>query len=141
MMSTTIITTDFVSHQNAIKQVRENVFIKEQNVPPALEWDGEDNDALHLLALDNDDVIGTARMLNDGHIGRMAVLPEHRQQGVGSMLLTTLIELAKARKLKRVFLSAQVAAIPFYKNHQFVVTSDEYMDAGIPHKDMERDLT
>lgn len=132
-----IITTTFNEHEQDIRFIRETVFIKEQSVPPELEWDEHDATALHLLAYQDKQPVATARMLDDGHIGRLSVLAEYRKTGIGSRMLTTLIELARDRELSRIFLSAQVSAIPFYLRHGLIVISDEYLDAGIPHKDME----
>ena len=124
-----------------IKAVREQVFIQEQHVPEELEWDEHDAKAIHVVALDtNDQVIGTARLLNDGHIGRMAVLAAWRNNGIGSAMLEKLLLLAQQRKLSKVFLHAQTAAIGFYENHGFRTLGEEFMDAGIPHRYMEKDL-
>jgi len=125
-----------------IKTVREQVFIQEQHVPVALEWDGLDDAAIHVVAEDKHaQVIGTARLLEDGHIGRMAVLPKWRHQGVGSALLKELLLIAQQRQLSKVFLHAQTTAIGFYECHGFSVRGEEFMDAGIPHRYMERHLT
>lgn len=125
-----------------IKTVRETVFIQEQHVPEELEWDGLDEAASHVIALDSHgQIIGTARLLDNGHIGRMAVLPQWRHHGVGSAMLSALLRLARQKHLTRVFLHAQTTAIDFYTRHGFSVQGEEFMDAGIPHRHMERDLT
>ena len=124
-----------------IKAVREQVFIQEQHVPEELEWDEHDARAIHVVALDpNDQVIGTARLLDDGHIGRMAVLEAWRNNGIGSAMLEKLLLLAQQHELSKVFLHAQTAAIGFYENHGFRTLGEEFMDAGIPHRYMEKDL-
>ncbi len=117
--------------------IREQVFIKEQNVPPALEWDGLDQDAIHLLALSAEQQpIGTVRMLKDGHIGRMAVLSEWRNQGIGSQLLMHILDIAREHKLMQVFLAAQTTAIGFYARYGFSADDKVFMDAGIAHQNM-----
>ena len=124
-----------------IRRVREKVFIQEQHVPEALEWDGLDVEAIHVVALDNHaQVIGTARLLQDGHIGRMAVLPEWRHQGVGSAMLEQLLLIAQQRNLSKVFLHAQTTATGFYERQNFEALGEEFMDADIPHRYMERNL-
>ncbi len=120
--------------------IRETVFLREQGVPVDLEWDGLDEACVHVLARGGAQPIGTARLLADGHIGRMSVLPAWRGQGVGSAMLQRLIELARQRGLPRVMLDAQTHAIAFYERHGFIVTSDVFMDAGIPHRHMMREL-
>jgi len=124
-----------------IRDVREQVFVREQSVPNELEWDGEDQNAVHIIATArNGQVIGTGRLLPDGHIGRMAVLRDWRQQGVGSALLQALLQEAVSAGLSRVFLHAQTSAVDFYARHGFTRRGEEFMDAGIPHYYMERDL-
>lgn len=116
--------------------IRRRVFIEEQHVPEALEWDGLDSGAMHLLALIDGNPVGCARLLPGGRIGRMAVLPEWRRQGVGGAMLQALIAAARRQGLQQVTLSAQVHAIAFYQRHGFSICSDIYPDAGIPHQDM-----
>lgn len=121
---------------SALADIRRRVFIEEQSVPENLEWDGMDDDAVHVLALDATRAIGCARMLPGGRIGRMAVLPEWRGRGVGRAMLETLIALSREQGLAHVSLSAQTHAIPFYAKSGFKVRSEIYDDAGIPHRDM-----
>jgi len=124
-----------------IKTVREQVFIREQHVPEEMEWDEHDARAVHVVALDTDNqVIGTARLLPNGHIGRMAVIKAWRKKSVGSRMLEKLLLLAQQRNLSKVFLHAQTSAIGFYKQHGFRTLGEEFMDAGIPHRYMEKDL-
>jgi len=119
--------------------IRERVFVVEQGVPRELELDGLDAGADHVLAWGPDGhPAGCGRMLADGHIGRMAVLPAHRRRGVGGALLAALLERARERGLSRVFLHAQVTAAPFYESHGFASEGDVFLDAGIPHRYMFR---
>ena len=64
-----------------LSTIRRTVFIEEQQVPEELEWDGEDEAALHVLVHENGQPIACGRMLSDGHIGRMAVLKDYRGRG------------------------------------------------------------
>lgn len=121
----------------ALRYIRETVFMQEQNVPEELEWDGEDENAIHLLASDKEgNPIGCARILADGHIGRMAVLKEWRNRGVGQALLSHAIEAVQEMGCSQAFLDAQTYAIPFYEKAGFIASGDEFMDAGIPHRHM-----
>jgi len=130
--------------EQALRAVRTQVFIQEQKVPQALEWDGEDAQAVHALAsAANNLAIGTARLLLQAtlaHIGRMAVLPEWRGQGVGSALLDLMLAAAQARGANLVFLNAQTSAVGFYVRAGFVAEGAEFLDAGIPHLRMTRRL-
>jgi len=123
--------------QAALRQVRETVFVREQKVPLELEWDGLDDQCLHMLAEDRDgNPIGTGRLLPDGHIGRMAVLREWRRRGVGSALLRALMEEGRKQGFETMILAAQVQAMPFYEKAGFVAEGDVFDDAGIPHRNM-----
>ncbi|MGD8742862.1 MAG: GNAT family N-acetyltransferase [Granulosicoccaceae bacterium] len=130
---------DWLGDNAALRDLRTRVFINEQHVPEALEWDGEDETARHWLAEDaSQHALGTVRLLANGHIGRMAVIPEYRGQGIGSALLRAVLDAARAQGLDRVFLHAQTSAMEFYSRHGFRVCSEEFEDAGIPHRSMQR---
>jgi len=130
-----------VSWQTAEKELRalrEAVFINEQHVPEELEWDGRDAASAHVLAYDEQGrPIGTGRLLPDGHIGRMAVLPPWRHQGVGSALLQALIGIARRMHLPRLELDAQTQALGFYERQGFHAFGEVFMDAGILHQRMQ----
>ena len=133
--------TSWDENSEPLSSVRRKVFIEEQQVPEALEWDEFDPVSIHILVTDdNDTPVATGRIKTDGHIGRMAVLKEHRNQGVGTAILQQLINYAIQQDLKKVYLHAQVSALTFYEKQGFKVYSDEFMDAGIPHKSMQLDL-
>ena len=122
-----------------LTMIREKVFIEEQKVTPQLEWDGLDEEAIHFLVYKNEKAIGCARALvieNDMQLGRMAVLKEYRGEGIGSHLIEKAITTAKLNQLSLIDISAQCHAIDFYKKFGFKVTSDIYLDAEIPHRDM-----
>ena len=123
--------------ETALRAVRTAVFICEQQVPEELEWDEFDAVSEHVLALNNaGQPVGTARLLPDGNIGRMAVLKEWRGQGFGSALLTTLLQVLIRRRQFEAQLHAQTSAIPFYKKFGFQVMGEEFMEVGIPHVKM-----
>ena len=127
----------WTAEQSHMKQVRKTVFVQEQQVPLELEWDGKDAEALHMLALDeNQKPIGTVRLLPSGQIGRMAVLRPWRNQGVGQALLDGLLAQAAKGHYPRLFLNAQLTARPFYAKRGFIAEGDEFMEAGIPHQRM-----
>lgn len=119
---------------NDAKAVRHEVFVLEQQVPLELEWDEMDEPSLHVVCYDsNQQVVATARLLTDGHIGRMAVRQSMRGRGIGGILLQTLMTVAQQRGDSAVLLSAQRHAENFYQHHGFVREGDEYIEAGIPH--------
>ena len=124
-----------------LRAVREAVFIREQNVPEELEWDGMDGGCRHALALSlNGEAIGCGRILPNGHIGRIAVLPQWRNQRVGTGIMEALLDEARTRGFKEVDVDAQVQALPFYHLFGFVEQGEVFMDAGMPHKKMTLQL-
>jgi len=129
-------TVDFNNHFSEIEAIRNSVFIKEQHVPVELEWDEFDTDSTHILAYYDNKAVGTARLLDDGHIGRMAVLKAYRNRNIGKNMLKYILKLAKTKSMPKIELSAQEHAIEFYEKYGFSVTSDIYLDAGIPHYNM-----
>lgn len=138
-------TIEQVTWQDAeddLRHVRETVFMKEQFVPASLEWDGLDEGCVHVIAYDGDEnAIGTARLQEDGTIGRMAVLKEWRNKGIGSALLQRLMQIARERGQEEITLGAQLQAMNFYKEHGFVAEGATFMDANIPHRLMRRNLS
>jgi len=124
-----------------LRRVREAVFVREQNVPSALEWDGSDADCMHVLAEEEPGApIGTGRLLPDGHIGRLAVLARWRRSGVGSAILLELLQWAAERGMTEVVLNAQTHALEFYRRHGFLEEGQVFLDAGIDHLRMRRAL-
>ena len=118
--------------------VRTAVFVAEQGVPLELERDDFDALSRHGLASYDDRVVGTGRLLPDGHIGRMAVLAGHRAQGVGSAILRALLTEADALGMRRIQLHAQLTAVAFYRRHGFVAQGEQFLEAGIVHVLMRR---
>jgi predicted GNAT family N-acyltransferase len=122
-----------------LQAVRRTVFVLEQKVPEALEWDEFDPVSTHVLAEDaSGQAIGTGRLLPDGHLGRMAVLDGWRGRGVGDALLTWLMGQARDRGVRELLLHAQSHAVPFYLRHGFACVGDEFIEAGIAHRLMRR---
>jgi predicted GNAT family N-acyltransferase len=123
------------------RPVREAVFIVEQRVPRELEWDEWDARSDHALAVNTaGEAIGTARLLPDGRIGRMAVLAAHRGAGAGTALLRELLGLARQRGMTRITLHAQTHAAGFYGRFGFSAAGETFLEAGIPHVEMVLDL-
>lgn len=129
--------TDWNRDHERLGFIRRQVFILEQQVPEELEWDEYDHECIHVLATDKQQQpVATARMTPDGHIGRMAVMPGWRNLGIGSRVLSTLLDYARDHDIRMLQLNSQTQVIPFYEKHGFVTDSEEFMDAGIPHRHM-----
>lgn len=133
----TILPVAWESARSDLLKVRREVFVLEQGVPEEIEIDEQDALSRHFLALDVDGVpIGTARLLSDGRVGRMAVLAPWRRRGVGRGLMLTVIEAARRHGESGLRLHAQVHSIPFYESLGFTVCGEEFDEAGIPHREM-----
>ncbi|MGB3555218.1 MAG: GNAT family N-acetyltransferase [Jannaschia sp.] len=125
--------------------IRAAVFIGEQGVSEAEEVDGRDPDCLHWLAIDGIGPVATARVLPlDGRqtakIQRVAVLAHARGTGIGAALMRRIMTDLVADGYVRAVLGAQTEAIRFYERLGFAAYGPVYDDAGIPHRDMARDL-
>ncbi len=117
-----------------LRVIRTEVFINEQQIPEAMEWDEFDAISIHVLARNFDGLpVGTARLLPDGYIGRMAVLKEWRNKGYGGAMLQKLLEELSNRHEKKVMLNAQASAVKFYEKFGFKVSGNEFWEAGILH--------
>ncbi len=127
---------DWEKDKAALRAIRSQVFIKEQNVPEDMEWDEYDANATHFLAFENDREIACARLKTDGQIGRMAVLEDYRNDGTGTKLLQFVLQTIAEINLNEVYLHAQVTAIEFYEKHGFVSQGDVFYEAGIAHRAM-----
>ena len=119
------------------KAIRAAVFIQEQNISPDDEWDDLDAVCTHFVVYEQNQPIATARLLTNHSIGRVAVLKSQRGFGVGQKLMQAVINEAQNQQRPYVKLSSQVHAIGFYQALGFVAQGSEYLDCGIPHRDMK----
>jgi predicted GNAT family N-acyltransferase len=124
---------DWSADREVLERIRRVVFIEEQRVPEADEWDGEDEASVHVLARLNRDPVGTGRLNPAGKIGRIAVIAGLRGRGVGTRILLRLLEEARRLGIREPFLHAQVQAVPFYEKLGFSSQGGEFDEAGIPH--------
>jgi predicted GNAT family N-acyltransferase len=140
MDETEFVVTSWAADRPRLQPVRREVFVTEQRVPEAEEWDDDDEVCVHVLALRNREPVGTGRISPAGKIGRLAVLSEFRGRGIGDRILLMLIEQARHRGLAEVTLNAQVHATPFYERHGFKAQGEVFDEAGIPHRRMQKAL-
>jgi predicted GNAT family N-acyltransferase len=124
--------------------IRAVVFIEEQGVDPALEIDDYDGVAWHVLARIDGEPVGTARlvMLDQlrAKIGRVAVLPTHRGQGIATQLVQLLMEYARREGRTQALLDSQLTVMPLYEKLGFVAEGEVFLDADILHRRMARKL-
>lgn len=124
--------------------IRKKVFVEEQNVPMEEEIDEFEKDAVHfLLYSEHDRPIAAGRFREaDGYgkVERICVLAEQRGTGAGKYIMESIAAYAEQNGINKLKLNAQTHAIRFYENLGYEVVSGEFMDAGIPHKTMVKDL-
>ena len=130
-------------YRDPILLLRFEVFVDEQKVPLELEIDEYDSLALHLVALDDNEVIATLRMVEKNTkmiIGRLVVKKSYRKQGIATILMRRAILRANEKQLRSIELDSQLSVIPFYEKLGFHTVGGIFDDAGIQHKKMILDL-
>lgn len=121
--------------------VRRTVFIDEQGIPEAMEWDEADASCVHAVACNRFGMaLGTGRLIEHApgvsRIGRMAVLPALRGADVGRQVLDALTECARLRGDLEILLHAQTSAAGFYRRAGYTERGPVFDEAGIPHQEM-----
>ena len=129
-----ILLAEWSACETAAFAIRHAVFVLEQGVPLEMEVDEHDARSVHALALTPEgETVGTARLIPDGHIGRVAVLGAWRGQGYGRALMHTLMTHAAQRGHARVWVHAQCDVQAFYQSLGFVAEGAVFEEAGIAH--------
>ncbi|MFF7439722.1 GNAT family N-acetyltransferase [Streptomyces sp. NPDC008122] len=139
--------------RDACFAVRREVFVEEQGVPQAIEYDTYDETAVHVLAVRADGLpLGTGRLLHGadavgktgdasvGSLGRLAVSKAARGLGVGAALVRAIEDAARERGLDAVDLHAQTHALGFYERLGYEAYGPEFPDADMPHRAMRKAL-
>ncbi|WP_203362017.1 GNAT family N-acetyltransferase [Bacillus sp. REN10] len=136
-----VIIANTPKERNDALEIRKLVFVEEQNVPLELEIDEFEDSSTHFVLYSKEQPCGAGRFRTKDGMGkaeRICVLANVRGKGVGQLIMNALEDFAKEQGLPGVILSAQMHAIPFYEKLGYEVISEEYMDAGIPHKTMKK---
>lgn len=124
--------------------IRRLVFQEEQRVDPALEFDGLDEIADHLLAYLDNQPVGTARIryLNQhtAKVERLAVLSEARGKGIGNKLMEKALDVAAKKNIKEVVVNAQDYVKSLYEQLGFEQVGERFDEAGIAHVKMVKKL-
>lgn len=135
------------SEWEAARQVRRTVFIDEQNCPPDEEWDAHDAHSRHLIGIEDDTVIATARWRVVDHDGtavakleRFAVLESYRGQGHGRTMVQATLADARRAGFRAFMLHAQAHLESFYAAFGFRSTGHRFEEVGIPHVEMLKTL-
>ncbi len=123
--------------------IRKVVFVEEQNVPLEEEIDQFEDEATHVVLYDNNEPVGAGRfrVLDEyGKVERICVLASHRKKGAGNVIMHKMEDIAKERGISKLKLNAQTQAENFYRKLGYETTSGLFMDAGIPHVTMIKEL-
>lgn len=116
-------------------EIRQKVFVQEQNVAPEIEYDEYEKEASYLLLFYNELPIGTARWRETEKgikLERFALLQEFRNKGLGSVLLREILKDVIPLQ-KTIYLHAQVTAVNYYEREGFVKEGDIFVEADIEH--------
>jgi predicted GNAT family N-acyltransferase len=124
--------------------VRREVFMDEQGVLEREEFDGLDDDALHLVAVSDGRVVATCRLLPAGDgamkFQRLAVVAGARRRGIAARLLAEAEARARAAGCRRMVLDAQTSALPLYLGAGYTAEGPTFLDARIEHQRMVKEL-
>lgn len=124
--------------------IRKQVFVEEQHVPLADEFDAFDtlaSDCSHILLLQEGLPAGTGRIRvveGIGKLERICILPQYRSLGLGKEIVLALEDIAKQQLLSAVKLHAQTHAEHFYTKLGYEAASPVFMEDGIPHLLMKK---
>ncbi|WP_175988494.1 GNAT family N-acetyltransferase [Bacillus sp. Marseille-Q1617] len=132
------------SQLEEVFQVRKTVFVNEQNVPLEEEIDEFENQSIHFILYEDDQPAGAGRFRvldGVGKVERICVLKNIRGKGAGRELMLAIEQYAYNHSISKLKLNAQTYAIPFYEGLGYQTVSEEFMDAGIPHKTMVKTLS
>ncbi|WP_138416386.1 GNAT family N-acetyltransferase [Aquibacillus sediminis] len=140
-MEVKIVTTE--QQQQDAYHVRNTVFVDEQNVPPDLEIDDLEDQAIHFVGYQDKQPIaaGRIRLVEDyGKLERVCVLKEFRGKSLGKKIIQEMERMIAEKGQAKAKLNAQTHAESFYKSLGYQTISEEFMDAGIPHVTMIKQL-
>lgn len=123
--------------KHKLTKLREKVFVYEWHIPKEYEFDQHDNEAFHILVLDeHQQAIATGRLTPAGEIGRIAVEAQYRKPDVYRTLFNALIARAQSLGLQKVFVQCELDGVEYYQRQGFEPVGTVYMEAGIARQKM-----
>ncbi|NMP15406.1 GNAT family N-acetyltransferase [Thalassotalea sp. Y01] len=124
--------------EQQLKAVREKVFVFERRIPRNVEFDRHDRRAFHVLVVDKStaEPIATGRITSQGEISRICVVISKRKTPVGKDVINTLLNIARRKKLKEVFINSSLDAVTYFAKHNFRPIGGVFMEAGVPRQRM-----
>jgi predicted GNAT family N-acyltransferase len=127
-----------------IVAIRRAVFVQEQGIDPAVEFDGKDTTATQVLGVRDGEPVGTARLRHLDEttmkVERMSVRKPHRHHGVGRRLIEAILDHATEAGYTSLVLHAQIAVAEFYETAGFERVSEPFEEVGRPHVRMVYEL-
>ncbi|SFM36521.1 Predicted N-acyltransferase, GNAT family [Psychrobacillus psychrodurans] len=130
-------------YEDAVR-IRRKVFVEEQDVPLHLELDEYDANAVHFVAYDGDIPFGAGRIREIepgiGKVERVCILPDYRGRKLGNLMMQCMEDYSISAEITKLKLNAQSQAILFYEKRNYTITSPEFLEAGIPHRAMEKQI-
>ena len=134
----TVDKVDWQSEKSQLQHIRERVFVYELHIPKSIEFDNLDALAKHILVTDNmHSPVATGRLCNDGLIGRIAVLPQHRNRNVYNSLLNFIVKLEAEQGIEAISINCILNEVERFKNNGFIQQGHVFMEAGIPRQRMQ----
>jgi predicted GNAT family N-acyltransferase len=127
----------------AALELRHDVFCVEQGVPEHEELDGRDHEGIHLVAVQNSELLGTCRLLLVGRtvqFSRLAVRASARRRGIATALLEEAETETRGAGGRRLVLHAQTYARSLYDGAGYRPRGSAFREAGIEHIAMEKEL-
>lgn len=125
-------------------EIRQRVFVNEQDVPEAIVHEDAERSAHYFVAIDEEgNALGTARWRKTAQgvkLERFAVLPAHRNKGLGADLLRSILVDIKSKfgSGVLVYLNAQLEAITLYTDQGFLPVGQTFIEADITHQRMSQ---
>ena len=120
--------------------LRRAVFVVEQKIPEAEEFDANDLTAAHWVAVDAGEVVGTLRVIDAPEhtkIGRIVVHAGWRGRGIARRMISAAMDERRAAGISRFHLDAQADKVGLYEKFGFTAYGDEFLDGGLPHRAMK----
>ncbi len=136
---------DWAALGSAARDIRQAVFVQEQQIPAELVCDAADASAVHAVAFNRLGMaVAAGRAVNLGggviQVGRMATLPTVRGGGLASAVLAALMQAGREQGAQEVMLRAQASAVGFYRRLGYRRCGPVFEEAGIPHQEMRINL-
>ena len=117
--------------------IRKKVFVDEQQVPPAIDQDGKDEDLEHFVVLQGDEPAGCLRFrpldTEVVKLERIAILPQFRGVGLGKKLVRAAVSEAVQRNFKELTINAQYHLLDYYGDLGFAAVGEPFYEANIKH--------